>query len=286
MTHYNTLGVGESATQEEIKKAYRKLASQHHPDKGGDTAKFQEIEAAYRILSDPAQKDQYDHERRNPGGVRFNVNGHDFHHDMPPNMHDLFRNFGFDFGGHGNPFGGFHQAPPRRNRDLQVRVPIKLASIIADQAMTISIQTTKGDRENIEITVPRGAQNGTQIKYPGLGDNFFDTLPRGDLYVQLIMEPHPGFEIMDLDVATTHSIDCFTAMLGGDIRVANYDGSILTVSVPAGTQPGQMLRIANYGIWQVHSLIRGNLIVKINVTIPKALNSEQVELIAKLKSTL
>jgi len=288
MTHYNTLGVSESATPEEIKRAYRKLASQHHPDKGGDTAKFQEIEAAYRILSDPAQREQYDHERRNPGGMRFNFNRHDIHeHGMPPGMEEMLRNFGFNFGGH-DPFEAMRQRHqhPRRNKDLQVRVPIKLSSIANDQILTISVQMTKGTRENVEINIPRGATNGTQIKYPGLGDNFFDTLPRGDLYVQVYMEPHPNFEIMDLDIGTFHTIDCFTAITGGDIEVTNYDGSTLVLTVPPGTQPGQMLRAKNQGIWVIHGSTKGNLIVKIQVTIPKTLTTEQLELVNKIKSTL
>jgi curved DNA-binding protein len=288
MTHYNTLGVGENASPDEIKKAYRKMASQHHPDKGGDTAKFQEIEQAYRVLSDPAQREQYDFERRNPGGnFRFNVNGHDMH-GMPPGMEDLFRNFGFNFGGSNNPFEHHfrQQQQPRRNKDLQVRVPVKLANIVNDQMMTVSIQTTKGTRENVEINIPRGSTNGTQIKYPNLGDNFFDSLPRGDLYVQIIFEPHPNFEVMDLDVGTMHSIDCFTAITGGDIEVTNYDGSKLVITVPPGTQPGQMLRVKNQGIWAIHGSTRGNLIVKIQVTVPKSLTAEQLELVNKIKSTL
>jgi len=282
MTHYNTLGVGENATPEEIKRAYRKLASQHHPDKGGDTAKFQEIEGAYRVLSDPAQREQYDHERRNPGGFRFNVNGHDIHDGMPPHMEEMLRNFGFNFGGQ-NPF---RQHQPRRNKDLQVRVAVTLASIMEDQNVTVSIQTTKGTRENVEITVPRGAVQGTQIKYPGLGDNFFDTLTRGDLYVQIIMQPHPNFEVMEQDVGTFHDIDCLTAITGGDIEVTNFEGSKLIITVPPGTQPGQMLRVKNQGIWALHGSTRGNLIVKINVTVPRNLSQEQLELVNKIKSTL
>ena len=99
MTHYATLGVGENANADEIKKAYRKLASQHHPDKGGDTVKFQEIQTAYDTLHDPAKREQYDYERKNPSGMRFTVNGQDFGGGMPPGMEDMFRNFGFNFGG-------------------------------------------------------------------------------------------------------------------------------------------------------------------------------------------
>jgi curved DNA-binding protein len=285
MTHYATLGVGENATQEEIKKAYRKLASQHHPDKGGDTAKFQEIEAAYRTISDPASREQYDHERRNPGGnFRFNVNGHDMH-DMPNGMEDILRNFGFNFGG--GPFGAqFRQPQPRRNKDLQVRVQVSLASTLSDQKLTVSVQTTKGTRENVEITIPRGATNGTQIKYPNLGDNFFDTLERGDLYVQIMLQPHPNFDIMDLDVVTTKTIDCITAMVGGDIEVEGFDGSNFVLTIAPGTQPDQILRIRNQGIWAIHSSTRGNLLVRIQVSVPKNLSLESLETLRKIKSTL
>jgi len=283
MTHYNTLGVGETATPEEIKRAYRKLASQHHPDKGGDTAKFQEIEAAYRILSDPAQREQYDHERRNPGGMRFNFNGHDIHDGIPPGMEEMLRNFGFNFGGH--PFNQ-RQPQPRRNKDLRVDVPVTLASTLEDQKYTVSLQTTKGTRETVEITVPRGAQTGTQIKYSGLGDNFFDTLTRGDLYVNVFVQPQANFETHGVDVLTQVAVDCLTAITGGDLEVEGIDGSKFVVTLPAGAQPGNMLRIREQGLWQMQGSTRGNLIVKINITVPRNLSTEQLELVNKIKSTL
>jgi DnaJ-class molecular chaperone len=288
MTHYQTLGVNENSTQEEIKKAYRKLASQHHPDKGGDTAKFQEIEAAYRTLSDPAKREQYDHDQRNPGGFRFNVNGEDIHQGMPHGMEDILRNFGFNFGGAGNPFShhNFRQQQPRRNKDLQVRVPVSLTSILQEQKMTVSVQTTKGARENVEITIPRGATNGVQIKYPNLGDNFFETLERGDLYVQVVMQPHPNFDISELDVVTTKNIDCLTAMVGGDVEIESYDGSKFVVNLAPGTQPNQMLRIKEQGVWSLHGSTRGNLLVRIQVSVPRNLSEDQLEAIRKIKSTL
>ena len=283
MTHYNTLGVGETAAPEEIKRAYRKLASQHHPDKGGDTAQFQEIEAAYRILSDPAQREQYDHERRNPGGMRFNFNGHDMNDGMPPGMEEMLRNFGFNFGG--SPFHQ-RQPQPRRNKDLRADVPVTLASTLQDQKYTVSLQTTNGTRETVEITVPRGAQTGTQIKYSGLGDNFFDSLSRGDLYVNVFVRPQDNFEIHGLDVLTQSTVDCLTAMTGGDVEVEGIDGSKFVVNLPQGTQPGNMLRIREQGLWQMQGSTRGNLIVKINITVPKNLTQEQLELVNKIKSTL
>lgn len=285
MTHYVTLGVGESASQDEIKKAYRKLASKHHPDKGGDTAQFQKIEEAYRILSDPAQRDQYDHERKNPGGFRFTVNGQDVHNGMPGGMEDILRNFGFNFGG--SPFGQqFRQPQPRKNKDLQVRVPVTLASTLEDRIVTVSIQTTKGTRENVEITIPRGATNGTQIKYPGLGDNFFESLTRGDLYVHIIVQQQPNFDISELDVYTTKTIDCLTAIVGGELEVENFDSSKFIVSIAPGTQPDQILRIKNQGLWSLHGSTRGNLLVRIQVSVPRNLSEDSLETLRKIKSTL
>jgi DnaJ-class molecular chaperone len=284
MTHYAPLGVNENADAAEIKRAYRKLASQHHPDKGGDTARFQEIEAAYRILSDPAQRDQYDHQRRNPGGgFRFTVNGQDMQ-GMPSGMEDIMRQFGFGFPG-ANPFGGMHQQP-RRNKDLRIDIPVTLASTLADQNKTVSVQTTNGSRENIDITIPRGAQSGTQIKYPGLGDNFFNTLPRGDLYVQIFVQPHAPFEVHGLDVVTTVYIDCLTAIAGGDVTVEGIDGSRFVLALSPGTQPNTVLRIRDQGVWQIHGSTRGNLHVKIHVTVPRNLTEAQLQTIREIQSTL
>ena len=286
MTHYATLNVGESASQDEIKKAYRKLASKHHPDKGGDTAQFQKIEEAYRILSDPAKREQYDHERRNPGGnFRFNVNGQDVH-GMPEGMEDILRNFGFNFGG-AHPFNQqFRQPQPRRNKDLQVNIPVTLASTLEDRTYTVSVQTTKGQRESVEISIPRGATYGTKIKYPGLGDNFFESLDRGDLYVNVIVQNPQNFEVSELDVYTTKTIDCITAMMGGDVEVESFDGSKFVVTIAPGTQPDQMLRIKNQGLWLLHGSTRGNLLVRIQLSVPKNLSAENLELLQKIKSTL
>jgi DnaJ-class molecular chaperone len=286
MTHYETLGVSESANPDEIKRAYRKLASQHHPDKGGDTKKFQEIQTAYDTLQDPAKREQYDFERQNPGGnFRFNVNGHEMH-GMPPHVADMFKNFGFNFGGspNGDPFGQARQ--PRRNKDMRVEVPVTLASTLEDQTKTVSIQTTNGQRETVEVRIPRGVGNGTQIKYPNLGDNFFNTLERGDLYVVVLLQPHPPFEVHGLDVHTVVRVDCITAMVCGDLEVTGIDGSKFTIGLPAGSQPDTMFRIHNQGVWQLNGSTRGNLIVKIVITIPKNLSPDQLALATQLKQSL
>jgi curved DNA-binding protein len=284
MSHYDTLGIAKTATPEEIKKAYRKLASQHHPDKGGDTAKFQQIEEAYRILSDPVQREQYD----NPQPHRFNFQnfGDSGFDNMPPGMEDIFRQFGFGFGG--QPFGMHRgsQQQPRKNKDLRVNLPVDLSSTLQDQEYTISVQTTKNTRENVKITVPRGAYNGTQIKYPGLGDNFFDSLPRGDLFVNIFVKPHPPYVVHDLDVLIETPVCCLTAITGGEIEVEGIDGSKFVLVVPPGVQQHQILRIKEQGLWQIHGSTRGSLHVKIHLTVPRSLSEEQLKIIKDINSTL
>ena len=234
MTHYETLGVGEGATPDEIKRAYRKLASQHHPDKGGDTQKFQEIQTAYDTLADADRRQQYDFERKNPGhgpGVQFHWQGG----GMPGGMEDLFRQFGFPGG---DPFAQFRQPQqPRRNKDLRVHLEVPLASTFQEQHKTLSVQTTNGHRETVEVHIPRGVNNGTQIKYSGLGDNLFETLARGDLFVQVGVIVPNDFHTNGLDLHTKISVNCLHAITGTKVNLTNIDGTQFELTVPPGAQP-------------------------------------------------
>jgi DnaJ-class molecular chaperone len=272
-THYETLGVSETATPDEIKKAYRKLASKHHPDKGGDTAVFQQVEEAYRVLSDPRQRQQYDMERQ--GGARsfrFNTSGSDF------DINDLFGQFGF---GGASPFG---QRQPRRNKDLRIELVVELQETLQDQKKTISVQTTNGQRQTLEVTIPRGITSGASMKYPGLGDNFFASLPRGDLYVNFRVIAHPQFQVYDIDLITKIEINCFDAITGGETEVVGLDGKTFLTTIPPGTQPGTKLRIKGEGLYVVNQPHRGNLIVEIRVSIPTNLTQTQLDLVKTIQS--
>lgn len=273
MTHYETLGVSETATPEEIKKAYRKLASQHHPDKGGDVAKFQSIEQAYRILSDTQARQQYDLERQG-GGRQFHFHSGDFGVDIG----DIFKHFGF---GAGDPFGHFKQQQ-RRNKDLRIQIDIPLVSTLQEQKKTISVQTTNGHRETVEVNIPRGISNGTTIKYSGLGDNLFNTIARGDLYVQINVHASENFIAQGVDLYTGINVNCFVAAIGGTITVQGLDGKLFEINLPAGTQPGTKFRIPEQGLYQMNTTHRGSLYVEVGVSIPNNLTLEQKELIKSL----
>lgn len=282
MTHYETLGVSEAASQDEIKKAYRALASKNHPDKGGDTAKFQEIQAAYAAVETPEKREQYDAERRNPGGFRFANQAS--HGGMPPGMEDLFKNFGFSFNNRQDPFAQFNQQQ-RRNKDIRVGIKLNLADTLEQRKQIVSVQTTNGGRQTVEVEVPRGIQSGNQIKYANLGDDFFTSLPRGDLYVEFAILPHPKFQVSGYDLFTQVDINCLNAIIGCEVEFNTLDGKTFSLTVPPGTQPGTKFKIGAQGLYAMNQSMRGNLYLIANVTVPTKLTESQLDSIRQITTT-
>jgi curved DNA-binding protein len=277
MTHYDTLGISEHASPDEIKKAYRKLANQHHPDKGGDTNRFQQIQAAYETLINEQQKAHYDAERRGMGGFRFTVNGQDMGSGMPHEMEEMLRNFGFAFGtgfaNNADPFNVFRQ--PRKNKDLQIEIVVSLASTLDEQVKIINVRTSNGDTYPVEVKIPRGVKPESTIKYSGLGDNFFTSLPRGDLYVKIRIEANAEFGVDNYDLHKTLEIDCVRAMVGNTYAVSGLDGKIFEINIPPGTQPNTKFRIPNQGLYAMNQNVKGSLIINVKINIPINLSTEQ-----------
>ena len=275
---YETLGVPKGASDAEIKKAYRKMASQHHPDKGGDTKRFQEIQSAYEILSDPTKRQQHDNpssfrSQHGPNGshFEFNFGGND------PN--DIFAQF---FSGvHGNPF---QQRQARRNKDLRVNLTVTLDSTLNAQQKTVSVQTTRGDRFNVEVNIPKGVNNGTTIKYSGLGDNMFESLTRGDLYVIVNLEyDSEKYQIHGHNVLVNLEIDSIDAMLGIDSEILGIDGKVFLVKIPQGCQFGTKFALSGQGLFVMNSNHRGDLIVNVAVKTPM-LDENQLTVLKTLRS--
>jgi|TARA_R110000782_G_scaffold40382_6_gene93308 DnaJ-class molecular chaperone len=275
---YSTLGVPRGASEQDIKKAYRKLASTNHPDKGGDTAKFQAIQGAYETLTDPVKRQQ--HDNPNPfaqaqagqgGGFEFQFGGGD--------MHDLFSQV---FGAGGHPFQQRQQ--PRKNKDLRINLQVTLADTLWDQQKKVSVQATKGDRFEVDVGIPRGVSNGTTIKYTGQGDNFFDSLTRGDLYVIITIQPDANFEVHGPNVLTTLEITGIEAITGCDKSVIGIDGKEFTVAIPKACQYGTKFGLSQQGLYQLNGApVRGDLIVNVKIVTPE-LTEEQLSILRNLDS--
>jgi curved DNA-binding protein len=252
--HYQTLGVNKDANADEIKRAYRRLASQHHPDKGGDVAKFQEIEQAYRTLSDPQARAQYD----NPGfgGQRF---GH------PGNQ-------GFDFQSIFDVFGArFHHPHQQRTQQARMSLWITLTDVAQGGTRTISIGTNSGNI-TAEIEIPLGINDGDAVQYPGIG-------PVGtDLIVTFRVHPDPRWVRQGLNLTTERAISVWDLILGTQIEAQDILKTALSITVPAGTQPGTLIRLRGKGL-RARSGQTGDMFVRVQATIPTEIPADLVELI-------
>lgn len=269
---YATLGVSKTAGPDEIKKAYRKLASKHHPDKGGDTAMFQKIEEAYRILGDPQKRAEYDNPVQQMGPNHFHFNF------GQGNVEDIFAQFGFDM------FGRRHPPQSRRNKDIRAELVVSLRDTLQDQIKTLSVKTATGVRQNVDISIPKGITSGTNMKYPGMGDNMFDNLPRGDLYITIHVMADSAYQVSGLDLITSLTIDCFQAILGSEQTVVGLDGKEFVIQTPQGCQPNTKLKIAGEGLPGFQNDIKGNLYVSVNIRIPTNLTEDQKQLIKTLNT--
>ena len=280
---YETLGVPKGASEAEIKKAYRKMAAQHHPDRqGGDTARFQEIQSAYETLTDPVKRQQHDnpnpfHHQQGANGSHF-----EFHFGGGQGPEDIFAQF-FSQGFGANPFQQ-RQAQPRRNKDLRINLQVTLAETLSDQRRSVSVQTTKGERFNVEVNIPRGVGNGTTIKYSQLGDNFFDTLTRGDLYVIINTIADQRFDQHGLNLVSNLEIDSIQAMTGCDKIIQGIDGREFNIKIPKACQYGTKFGLQGQGLYQMNADVRGDLIVNVTVKTP-ILNDDQLNILRNISFT-
>jgi curved DNA-binding protein len=271
MDHYTTLGVSKTDSDDDIKKAYRKLAMTHHPDRGGDNAKFQDIQAAYDTLSDPEKRAAYDNP---PPNVHFGRGRNpNFTDDM---MRDMFGGLFGQHGMHFN-FGQGQQRAPQRNKDMQIEVEVPLVETLMEQKKTLSILTTTGTRVPLEITLPRGIPHGATIKYSGFGDDAISTLPKGDLFVHIKIMVPAGWSVHEPHIMITVPVTCFEAILGCEKEITTIEGNTLKVQIPAGLQINTKLAVRGQGLYIHGRDARGDIIVNAQITIPTNLSATQKE---------
>lgn len=276
--HYQTLGVSKTASPDEIKKAYRRLASKHHPDKGGDTSMFQKIQAAYDVLSDPQKRSEYDNPRPGP----------EFHFDPGAGGFGSFEDILRGFGGFEGVFGGgFHrprqQSP--KNSTISIQTSITLEEAFTGKELLGNIQLPSGKDQFINAKIPAGIASETVLNLKGLGDDRISGVPRGDIHITVIVKPHHVFDRRGDDLITQIDINAFEAILGTEYIITTLEGKSLNVTIPAGTQPNTTLALQGQGMPNFHDpRFRGRLLLKINVVIPTNLTDTQIDLVRQAKS--
>ncbi|MCQ2570865.1 MAG: DnaJ domain-containing protein [Candidatus Saccharibacteria bacterium] len=286
--YYEVLGVNKSASDDEIKKAFRKMAIKYHPDKNpGDKEaeeKFKEANEAYSVLSDKTKRSRYD--QFGHAGVGGDGGGNPFSGGFG-GFGGNGQSFNFDFGGAGGfediinaMFGGGGFRAARRGRDYRTSITIDFEDAIFGTTKTISVEG-----EQIKLKIPAGIYDGQSIRLGGKGGEAPNADgQRGDLYVEVRVRAHKTLTREGELILSEVTIPMTDAVLGTEVKIETVDGDI-TMKIPAGTQPGTNFKLSGHGAPRLGSDQRGPHIVTINVEIPKNLNKKQRELIEEFAKT-
>jgi DnaJ-class molecular chaperone len=267
MNYYEILGLQQGCSPEEIKKAYRRLASQHHPDKGGDTATFQNIQAAYETLSDPNKRSQYD-----MGGARPRPNQRANEFDQ---FNEIFAQaFGGGFGGTGFNFNFNSRPQARRNLDLNIRCRISLLDSYTGKELEANFALPSGRRETVVINMPPGINDGATIQYRGMGDDGNPAWPRGNLNCTVIVDSDPNFERRGDDLTTVVEITAIEAMIGCTKLVESIDGRTMNIRIRPGIVHGGEYAAQAMGFTNLQTTTKGNFIIIVNITVPEITDTE------------
>jgi curved DNA-binding protein len=307
--YYATLGIAKTASDKEIKQAYRKLARKFHPDVNpGDKAaemRFKEINEANEVLGDPAKRKKYDELGANwrmyeqaeaqgagrgspfggqwtyaPGGGGFRPMSEEdvsdmFGGDESP-FSDFFRTF---FGGGDEPGGarrGRARAPrTRKGRDIEHEIELDLENALHGSVQRLGIRHD-GDLRNVEVRIPPGVIEGSRVRVGGEGERGSGGGASGDLYLRIKLRPHPRFERKGRDLYTKVRVPVTSAVLGGEVEVETLAGKSLRLKIPPATPNGRMFRLRGHGLPMTgKDGTAGDLYATVDVLIPQSLSDEE-----------
>lgn len=286
---YKVLGVTKNASQEEIKKAYRKLAKQHHPDSNSNNpnaeAKFKEINEAYETLSDPSKRREYD----NPGYGGFSSSFKD---------ERSFNSFGFNFNdifGGGRGFGneynvdveellrkrssGFHN---RYNDNYNIENQVSLEDIYFGGKKELRVKLPDGSLDTFEITIPRGIENNQKIVVKGKGSRRNTNAAPGDLIVTIKQLKHPVFTREGPMLYMDLMVNVLDLISGCEQTIKLIDGSTINIKIPAGTVDKKM-KVAGKGMFLYGSSVRGDLFVTIKALLPKITDQKDLDILKEMR---
>lgn len=290
--YYETLGVAKDASQDDIKKAFRKKAQQHHPDKNpgdpGAEDRFKTINEAYAVLSDPDKRKQYDrvgtdafHQQYSTEDIFRGVDFSSIFEDLGigvGNASDFFSNI-FGRGGAGRrggrgrgpggPFQGFEQRPaaPHKGSDLEQELTIGFEESVHGSERRLVLQTG-GVESSLNVRIPAGIESGQKLRLRGKGGPGAAGGPAGDILLHITVAPHPTYRREGQDVHVDHEIDLPSAVLGASVEVPTLSGT-KRVRIPPGTQPGARIRLRGLGVPAMRKKPAGDQYVHLHVRLPR-----------------
>ena len=263
MDYYSILGVDRNASEQDIRKAYKKQSMQHHPDRGGNEEQFKKINEAYSTLKDPQKRAAYDNPR-----PQFNFN--------TSNMEDMFA----------HAFGqGFARQQRTRNPDITIAVKILLEEVLVGKNLIASYRLRNGSEQSVTIDIPAGAKDGDTIRFQGLGDQIVPG-PRGNLFVKIKILPHKEWRRDGTNLYKIAKVNALDMITGGTTVVTTLEGKNFELKIPAGTKNETTFNIPGYGLPSVNTRQRGNLYITISAEIPKVLNEDIIEKLKEIRNEI
>jgi curved DNA-binding protein len=285
--YYEVLGVARSASEQEIKSAYRKLARKYHPDVNPDDkqaeARFKEINEAYEVLSDEEKRTKYD---------RFGRNWQRFDQAGQPGYSGSYEDGSFGGGDFSDffdtLFGGRGGRGPAGNlrldgQDVEQQVTLSLEEAMQGGERVLQFSNPNGRPRTITVKIPPGVDTGSRIRVAGEGGPGLNGGRKGDLYLVVQIAAHPRFERKGDDLHTSVPVDLYTLLLGGEARISLLNGKSVTLKIPAATQNGKTMRLSGQGMPRLKSpSSSGDLYVRLDAVLPTALSERERELVSEL----
>jgi len=293
--YYEVLGVPRTATEKEIKTAYRRLARKYHPDLNpGDKSaegRFKELQAAYDVLSDAEKRKKYDQFGPNwehlsqVGATGFGANGPKVEYNYGTGaefsdiLNDLFGGIGANAPGRGGRAG--FRPRPRAGEDIEQPIDVSLEEAYFGTTRVLQIPNGDGTSRRLEVKIPAGVQSGARIRLAGEGHRGIAGGPPGDTYLAVTVRPHGTFERKDDDLYEDVSLPLTTAILGGEAQVPTLKGRV-ALKIPAETQNGRTFRLAGLGMPRASGGGQGDLYAKMKVVLPTKLSERERALFEEL----
>ncbi|MDP2629254.1 MAG: DnaJ C-terminal domain-containing protein [Candidatus Harrisonbacteria bacterium] len=287
MDYYKILGVEKNASDEEIKKAYRKLAHQYHPDKAsGDSQRFKQVSEAYQVLSNKEKRAQYDQfgstfEGAGPGFGGFDFSNMDFNGFDFSNFSDLNDLFESFFG-----VGRARREERRRGADMQVVIQISLREAYEGSTKKIQYRTYKGESREASVEIPAGIDSGHTLRIKGQGEKGEEGKVAGDLYVQVQIMPDRDFSRRGSDLIVKKEISLIEVLLSKKIEIPTISGEKVSVVIPPGFDVAAPLKIPGRGMPHLHGSGFGDLYVKLSAKAPKKLSRKAKKILKELDEEL
>lgn len=288
--YYTILGVTRAASDDEIKKAYRKLARQYHPDVNpGDKqaeARFKEINEAYEVLSDKDKRTKYDRfgsdwqRYEQAGGFDPNGMGGAGTSDFSDIFEALFGSRGPS--GRGASSSGFSYRMD--GQDVEQKVDITLEEAYEGTQRSVQFSNPNGTPRTIQVKIPAGVDTGNRVRVPGEGGPGMNGGTRGDLYLVVNLLPHERYERKGDDLYAPAVVDLYTLILGGEVKVPLLSGKTVTLKIPAGTNNGKVFRVTGQGMPRTRSNSQGDLYITVEAQLPNQLSERERDLFEQLRS--